>query len=351
MTQSESNRQRATTRRGTTLAFWVLWTCLLTPDAVAQFPQRVLLARTQEDGSWRAAENRLLAEFRAAGLQVIVIDDRPPKDKRLPAQVEQLGAVAGAQAFRSRENGTVRLWLNAQAGSGAGFRHVRVQLRGADVLSHAVLPSVEVVIAQAQSNRSTRRPTPSLDELSLLNNSTVDASTPRQSRANTELALRFGFGPWFSGDGSSPAINTALSAQWRLHPTLFVVPELWGHPVAHQVDTALGVVDIRMAGARTHLMLEPWSEQPVSAGLGAGLGMVYARSSLDGGNPDTALAPVLSVRGQFSTEVTREVDAVLMLTASWATPALEVRRSDAESAARLVAPSIDATLALDWLWQ
>lgn len=319
----------------------------------------VVVVPTQGPQAWPIAENRLVAELRASGIDIVLFPAKPASDRKLPGYVALRNSVAAIQVQRELQRGIVRIWLTSPDGSPGRFVHVRIDLRGANVVSRAVLTSVELVFAQVQKfvqppvldGPPAETPPSQVQRTAENRPSNSPAEAPRKSRAETSVIPRFGAGPSFT-EGEA-AVNFSLGAQLRLTPGWFLSTEATFQPVPHELNTeAGGDATVLLAGARGFLMFEQWSRAEISAGVGVGGGLTLGWSSIDGENDDAAATPVVSIRAQLATLLAANFDAAFVLTASYGVPGITVQKSDLpRDETLLLRPSIDAMLALDWLWQ
>lgn len=322
-------------------------------------PPSVVLVPTQGSKAWLSAERRLSAELNAMGFQLIVMPPLEAADHELARHATAFAAVAAVQALREGQEGLIRVWLSRETKAAqGGFRHVRVNLRGPEVVTHAVLPIVELVYTHAY-------PLPAL----AVESSDVESTTalppgplqlgapvwgpPVRYHVRSEMlhAFRLGVGPWFSGGESSPAINLVVGMRGHYLRYWSIEPELFVHGLSHRVQVDDGVIaDWPLVGGRVHLLFEPWPRSTVSLGFGPGLGAAWLRPRIAGSELPEQLAVLLSGRTEVASALAPYLDVLFIVTLSTdlaSTPSLARARPDAT----LFRPAIDAQLAVDWHWE
>ncbi len=346
--------------RGPLLSSLLALACVLTLVLPARAAQpSVVLVPTEGAKSWIAAERRLSAELSAAGLRVLRIPPTDRADLELPRHATAFGAVGAVQVLRDGEFGVIRVWLERDESRGAGYRHIRINLRGPEVVSHAVLPVVELLFIRSidvpkVTTSKTAHPTPA---------SRSKAPGKRQLgapvwgppiryhvRSDMKYAGRLGLGPWFSGAGTTPAINVGLGVRAHWFELWSFEPEAVVHFVAHGVEVGGGVGSLPLVGFRAHWLFEPWPKSSVSLGIGPGVGVVLMRLEHPSYQADSQWAHLLSGRVELASALAPYVDVLFLATLSydWART---VSYSERTTDARMFQPSLDAQLALDWHWQ
>lgn len=334
---------------------------LLIPGPAHAAPKSVVLVPTRGAKAWLAAERRLEAELRAIGFRLIVRESLTAADHELPRHAQAFDAVAALQVLREDEDGLIRVWLERDAKGRGGFRHVRVNLRGPEVVTHAVLPIVELVYTHAQplpALESAKAAEGKGDAEQRLPPSPLQLGAPvwgppvrYHVRSEMLHALRLGVGPWFSGGESSPAINVVLGMRGHYLRLLSVEPELFIHGVEHRVQLTEGVVgELATVGGRFHAVLEPWPKSSVSVGIGPGIGLAWVRPDFPGADVDSELAVLLSGRAELASALAPYLDVLFIVTVSsdlTDTPSY----AEGQSRAELFRSVVDAQLAVDWHWE
>ncbi len=335
----------------TCLLVLACWFTLAAPARAAE--STVCIVPTEGPKGWLAAERRLTAELRATGLRVLVLPAREGPDHELARHAAAFGAIASVQVLREGEFGVIRVWLERDASRGAGFRHVRVNLRGPEVVSHAVLPVVELVylrsieVPKLEPDANAKRRPPGRRQLG----APVWGPPVRYHvRSDMMYAARLGVGPWFAGAETTPAINVGLGLRAHWFTFWSLEPELFMHAVAHGVQVPTGVGTLPVFGARAHWLFEPWPKSSVSVGIGPGLGTALVRSDLPRRKADPQQAYLLSGRAEIASALAPYVDVLFLFTFSYdlaETPSFTEQRA----LAHMFRPALDAQLALDWHWQ
>jgi hypothetical protein len=313
------------------------WAEASTPGgaAAAELPA-VLVVLTEGEHAWQAAERRLLAELKTLRIRIVLLPGREDIDASLPDQVRRYRAIAGVQSLRYQDRGVVRVWLARSRFQRGGYRHVGVELRDADVLQAAVRPIYELLFAWVVQAQTPVAP---------VETKYAPRDIPLQ---NLDHGLMFGAGPWFSGGGTSPALNLTLRARTLFVSTISLEPELLLQAAQHEVGIDGERAGVRLLGMRVHGMFRPWPQASVMAGLGVGVGALLARASTSELKPETDWSPSVSIRGQMAAPVTRSTALVLALTAAWGMPVIAL--GDGQRV-ELDNPALDGMVGLEWQWE
>jgi hypothetical protein len=327
--------------------------------------ETVVLVGTIGSKAWAAAENRLAAELRAIGFELIVLGERTDSDHELARHAAAFGAIAAAQVMRSGDQGVIRVWLERAADYSGGYSHVSVNLRNPEVVSHAVLPVVELVFERSAQLGQLTRPDPSEAEGAKGTRLSTPSAPPKalarrrlgapvwgppvryHVRSDRRHALRVGVGPWFSGADTTPAVHVTVGLRAHWFEYWSIEPELFIHGPVHHVDSGLGPGDLNFLGGRAHAMFEPWPKSNVSFGIGPGLGLVWVDPELPGPDPEASVVGVLSGRMAIASAVIPFVDVLFILTVGHAASGVASFAAERPSAT-LMRPAIDSMLAVDW---
>ncbi len=332
-----------------------LWLSL--PSRAAAEQQSVVVVSTIGPKAWAAAQARLTAELRLVGLEIIEIGGRRDVDHELARHASAFHAIASLQVLRDGDAGLIRVWLERGEDEAGGYRHVRVNLRNTEVVSQAVLPVVELVYARSVQRASRRRAQPphqgvvvNTDPKKKYGAPVVGPPIRYHVRSEMRYAVRAGFGPWFSGAQTTPAISFSggLRAHWFQYWSL--QPELFAHAFRHQSDTLRGVLQLNAFGGRVHALLEPWPRSNVSLGIGPGVGLLWVTTADPFGQATLRSSPLLSARAEIASALAPFVDVLFMVSVGYATAELP-SGSLLASGQQMMRPSMDTMLAADWHWQ
>ena len=251
-------------------------------------------------------------------------------DPRLPQYAQQFNAVASIQVLRLGDSGVVRLWLSRRGKQPGGYRHIRLNLRGPDVVSRAVLLAVEVIFSRALEPEALRSTKPVIGPSPLL-------LPPRPA----VFGLFWGGGPsWVDLRGHAGWVHTA-GASLRLLPQLALQAEWFLSLSRHGIDTGAGERELRTQGVRVNTLWHPWPHAAPRSGLGMGIAAVR----LDAAEPGLevrALLPAFVVRAQHLLELNERVGALIASTLTIGLGEPVVGKGNVHR------PGVDLLLALDW---
>jgi hypothetical protein len=347
------------------LLLWCASFLLFARVAGAEPSQTVVVVQTKGARAWHAAERRLLAELQAMGMRLIQLRYQRELDKELPKYAKEYGALASLQVLRNGEQGVIRIWLEADGDLRAGYRHISVNLRNPDVVSYAVLPAVELVYTRSVQLRIPKGPAKVASQTATSAETSDEAAESKlpskkaigapvwgppvryHVRSEMPRALRFATGPWFSGAENTPAFQVSFGYREHFAKRFSVEGEVFIHAVEHRVATPGGVGHRSVFGGRAHLMFEPWPKSAVSVGVGPGVGIARVAADFPANSPATQYPTLVSGRAQIASATAPFVDFLFAVTISHSLSSV-VGESVTDPGARLMRPSVDAMLGLDW---
>lgn len=290
----------------------------------------VVLLETTGSHAWFAAQQRLAAELQAVGMRLTLLRAANQLDPRLPRYAQAFDAVAAVQVLRLGDSGVVRLWLSRRGKRPGGYRHIRVNLRGPDVVSRAVLLAVEVIFSRALEPEMRRSSEPVVGPSAL-------SLPPRPA----VLGFLWGGGPSWVDVRTNPGWIHTVGASVRLLPQLALQAEWSLSLTRQQLEISDGSKPaLRMQRVGLMSVWHPWPQSAPRSGLG--LGLAVAR--LDPAEPRLearALAPMFTFRTQHVFRFTERVGVLLASTASLGLGNPVVGGS-------VLRPGVDLFLGLDW---
>lgn len=332
---------------------------------------RVVVVGTEEPGAWAAAERRLIAEFAELGVDVVLLPGREGVVRELPQYAANYGAVAAVQVLRRGDNGVVRFWAPGAGDERGEFRHISVSLRNPDVVNLAVLPVREFVyerveampdaeawrLAQHAATRVDNAPAVQArtfpvppDWATRLGAPVVGPPVRYHVRSQMRYAARVGGGPWFSGAGTTPAVNVVLGLRAHWFELFSFEAEAFMQPVPHRVEAVGGSGDLRMFGGRGHVLYEPWPNSDVSLGFGPGAGYFVVLPSFPYEVANSRSSGFMSFRTQLASPLMPYFDVVFTfeVNRAWVPIAGYSLTKPKEDLMRV---GMDSMVAVDWHWQ
>lgn len=299
----------------------------------------MVLVETTGELEWQSAERRLTAELLEAGQSVTLLRSATGLDAALPSYARRFDAEAVIQIVRREEEGIVRVWLSDARRVSGEFRHVVVDLRGADVISEATLPTVELVLNAPRE--LAREPTPPPPRPRVANYG--------QARSSSHFAARTTAGVLFPGGGASPSADLTLGLRLGVLSWLSLDVEAFAEPAYSTVTVGDSRYRLGVSGARGLLVFEPWSRAPVSIGgaLGAGMLRIANVPPRSQGEPWIFWMPVIAGRVQFSAPIFHRLDALMMMTWMLAAPGTQAYVAPGQSRAPLFDPGFEMVLGFD----
>src|SRR5690606_18402390 len=182
----------------------------------------VVLVRTRGPAGWVVAERRLAAELRSLQMDVVSESIVREVDERLPGRAQEYRAFVAVQVLRNGDRGLVRLWFAAQGDLHSGYQHVEVNLRNPEVVSRAVLPTVEAIYDRARISRvEVNR-----QEEETEGDETEEVCLMADVDCRPRLSLRLGAGPWIVTASEVTAFAGVIGARSRLWSPLALDYEL-----------------------------------------------------------------------------------------------------------------------------
>src|SRR5690606_32816295 len=131
-------------------------------------------------------------ELRSLEMDVVSESIVRQVDERLPGRAQEYGAFVAVQVLRNGDRGLVRLWFAAQGELPSGYQHVEVNLRNPEVVSRAVLPTVEAIYDRARVSRVEMDGQQDEEE----GHETEEVCLTTNASCHPRLSLRVGGGPW-----------------------------------------------------------------------------------------------------------------------------------------------------------
>lgn len=288
----------------------------------------ILIVPTRGSSSWLAAERRLVAELR--GLELRVGYDQVVRefDTRLPERAHFARAMVAIQVLREADLGILRFWFEQQPGRQAGYQHLEVNLRNADVVSRAVLPVVEAIFdrVEAPSGRLPVRPSTvrSGSERSRPHEDVDDCVRNRDKRCAPGVAGRLLLTPYVATAAPGAALAVGAGVRWRMFSTLTLEADADYHvlakrttisPLSNQLTTS---VLSNQAAAAMHVLYELRNRMGRGVAIGPGFGAF--RASHDG---QPLWAPRASLRAELFVPLGTRTDLSVGTTVGhvWGLPA------------------------------
>lgn len=293
----------------------------------------VVLVRTRGPSAWVVAERRLAAELRSLEMEVVSEPIVRQVDELLPERALQYGAFVSVQVMRTGDRGLVRLWFSEQRDLSSGYQHVEVNLRNPEVVSRAVLPTVEAIYDRARWSRVEGDES---DE-DMAGELVDDVCFTGDADCRSRLSLRLGAGPWMVTASEVTAFAGVIGARSRVWSRWALDYEV-SYQMLSEPDTARRLTGILLF--RTHALLDLWTREGRGVSIGGGVGGVSGAAPSSG----QEVHPLVSARAVLFARASDRLDVVFAVSGARAfgMPA-EVPRGGWFA---------DVMLALDWhVWK
>lgn len=265
----------------------------------------VVLVRTRGPSAWLAAERRLAAELESLELDVIAEPSVRQVDPLLPERAQRHGAFVAVQVMRNGDRGVVRLWFAHQAHQANGYQHVELNLRNPDVVSRAVLPTVEAIYDRARISRVEDMVSDEEADDAVDDEECLYAGVDCRPR----LSLRLGAGPWVVTASSVTSFAGVLGGRSRIWSGIALDYELTYQRLggAEEVAPSRG-----MALLRSHVLADVWTRKGRGLALGVGAGAVGGAASSE----PNGVHPLLSTRAVLYARASERLDVVFAASAA-----------------------------------